>query len=294
MLKNRIYRGEIVRKGKAFPGEHAAIVDEELWKDVQGHSEENRLERREGDSAIEPSLLTGTLFDARCEPITPTYAVKKGTRYRYYISRRLIAGIDADNSDVRRVGQRLPAANLEALVTGRLRSLVADPVEILNAIAPGEHDAPAQRRMSDAAAALAARWDGMSSEALRRSMRSLIVRAQVHAARIDLDVSATQLARRLLSDGGAEGVPECDAHVDGGEEYLVRSSIPARLKRTGKEMKFIVDSPTISAPADTSLIRLVVRSQKIGEHCSRSAVRTSTRSLERKISRPLTHRGSCG
>ena len=59
MLKNRIYRGEIVHKGKAFPGEHAAIVDEELWQRVQSHLQENRIERREGDSAIEPSLLTG-------------------------------------------------------------------------------------------------------------------------------------------------------------------------------------------------------------------------------------------
>ncbi len=265
MLKNRIYRGEIVHKGKAFPGEHAAIVDEELWKEVQGLLDVNRLERREFDNAIEPSLLTGILFDARCEPMTPTHAVKKGTRYRYYVSRRLIAGIDADNSDGRIDGQRLPAANLEALVMDRLRFLVADPVDILNSIAPDKHDAPAQRRVADAAAALSARWDGMSSEALRRSMRSLIVRAQVHADRIDLDVSATQLARRLLSDGGAEGVPESDAHVDGGEENLVRLSISARLKRTGKEMKFIVDGPTISAPADTSLIRLLVRAQKIGE-----------------------------
>jgi DNA invertase Pin-like site-specific DNA recombinase len=265
MLKNRIYRGEIVHKGKAFPGEHEAIVDEELWQRVQSRLEENRLERREGDKAIEPNLLTGILFDASSEPMTPTHAVKKGTRYRYYVSRRLITGIDADNSDVRSVGQRLPAANLEALVTGRLRSLVADPVEILNAIAPGEHDAPAQRRMSDAAAALAAQWDGMSSEALRRSIRALIVRAQVHADRIDLDVSATQLARMLLSDGGADGVPGSNAHDAGGEKGLVRLTIPARIKRTGKEMKFVVDGLTNPAPADTSLIRLLVRAQKIGE-----------------------------
>src|SRR5271156_4781693 len=45
MLKNRIYQGEIVHKGKAFLGEHAAIVDEDLWRSVQGHLEENRLER---------------------------------------------------------------------------------------------------------------------------------------------------------------------------------------------------------------------------------------------------------
>jgi len=159
----------------------------------------------------------------------------------------------------------MAGANLEALVASRLRPLVSDPVEILNAIAPGEHDAPAQRRMSDAAAALAARWDGMSSEALRRSMRSLIVRAQVLADRIDLDISATQLARMPLSDGGAEADPESNARDASDEENLVRLIIPARLKRTGREMKFFVDGPTISAPADTSLIRLLVRAQKIGE-----------------------------
>src|SRR5271157_3750635 len=81
MLKNRIYRGEIVHKGKAFPGEHAAIVDEDLWRRVQSHLEENRMERREGDRALEPSLLAGIVFDACSEPMTPTHAVKKGTRY---------------------------------------------------------------------------------------------------------------------------------------------------------------------------------------------------------------------
>src|SRR5271154_5379390 len=48
MLKNRIYRGEIVHKGKSFPGEHAAMVDEDLWREVQSHLEQNRLERRDG------------------------------------------------------------------------------------------------------------------------------------------------------------------------------------------------------------------------------------------------------
>ena len=119
MLKNRIYRGEIVHKGKAFPGEHAAIVDEDLWRRVQSRLEENRMERREGDKGLEPSLLAGIVFDASSEPMTPTHAVKKGTRYRYYISRRLITGPASDNSR----GQRVPASNLEALVIGRLRAL---------------------------------------------------------------------------------------------------------------------------------------------------------------------------
>ena len=33
MLQNPIYRGEIVHKDQRYPGEHAAIVDPELWAD---------------------------------------------------------------------------------------------------------------------------------------------------------------------------------------------------------------------------------------------------------------------
>jgi hypothetical protein len=39
----------------------------------------------------EPSLLVGLLFDTDGERLTPTHAVKNGRRYRYYISRGLIA-----------------------------------------------------------------------------------------------------------------------------------------------------------------------------------------------------------
>src|SRR5215813_13731482 len=35
MLQNRIYRGQIVHKDNCYPGEHAAIIDEALWNEVQ-------------------------------------------------------------------------------------------------------------------------------------------------------------------------------------------------------------------------------------------------------------------
>ncbi|HZZ59639.1 MAG TPA: recombinase family protein [Roseiarcus sp.] len=265
MLKNRIYRGEIVHKGKSFPGEHAAIVDEDLWRRVQSHLEENRMERREGDKALEPSLLAGIAFDARSEPMTPTHAVKKGTRYRYYISRRLITGPATATSQ----GQRVPASNLEALVIGRLRALLADPVEFLNAISNGERDSPMQMRLRNAAAALSARWGHLPIVTQQDLARSVLVRAQVDADRIDLDVGSARLVSWLLNQGADEGIVEgnrtSSANADGSEETLIRLSIRASLKRTGKEMKFIVEGVTNSAAADTTLIRLLVRGQKIAK-----------------------------
>jgi len=56
------------------------------------------------------SLLSGILFDARGERMTPTHATKNNTRYRYYVSRSLLAGT------VKHSGQRIPAVSLEALV----------------------------------------------------------------------------------------------------------------------------------------------------------------------------------
>jgi site-specific DNA recombinase len=265
MLKNRIYRGEIVHKGQSFPGEHASIVDDELWRQVQSHLEENRPERREGERALEPSLLTGILFDANSEPMAPTHAVKKGTRYRYYISRRLITGAASDNSR----GQRVPASNLEALVISRLRALFADPVEILNAIANGACDAPMQKRLRDAAAAFSARWEHLPTETQHQLVRSILVRAQVHADRIDLDIGSARLVSWLLNDSAGEGIAEgnrtSSANADGCEAALIRLIIRASLKRTGKEMTFIVEGVTNAAPADTTLIRLLVRGQKIAK-----------------------------
>ena len=92
MLQNRIYRGEIVHKGKSYPGEHEAIIDEPLWNNVQAILSGNRIERAHaGATGHAPSLLTGMLFDARGGRMSPTHATKKGTRYRYYVS-TVIAG----------------------------------------------------------------------------------------------------------------------------------------------------------------------------------------------------------
>jgi site-specific DNA recombinase len=46
MLQNRIYRGEITHKGKSYPGEHPAIIDQPLWDEVQAVLAQNRVERQ--------------------------------------------------------------------------------------------------------------------------------------------------------------------------------------------------------------------------------------------------------
>jgi site-specific DNA recombinase len=85
MLRNRIYVGEINHRDKSYPGERAPITDPRLFEAVQTKLTENRQGRRLRRQTSN-ALLMGKLFDDRGNPMTRTYAIKKGVRYRYYIS----------------------------------------------------------------------------------------------------------------------------------------------------------------------------------------------------------------
>jgi len=132
MLQNRIYRGEIVHKDKGYPGQHAAIIPEQLWKEVQERLAANRLERKNGGRAREPSLLAGLIFDASGERMTPTHANKKGRRYRYYVTQSLIKRGRPTAADAAR---RVPAGEVERLVEVRIVSFLKDEGELHGALA---------------------------------------------------------------------------------------------------------------------------------------------------------------
>ena len=130
LLQNRFYRGEIGYKGDVYPGEHEAIVDERLWDAVQATLAANRVDRATGARTKTPSLLAGMVFDETGERLTPTHAVKKGARYRYYVSTSLMTG-----AGQKRSGRRIPAGDLERTVIDRLRTFFGDPGAVLDALA---------------------------------------------------------------------------------------------------------------------------------------------------------------
>ena len=69
----------------------SAIVDEELWNAVQARLSANLMKRRQ--ARIESgALLAGLIFDDRGNRMSPTYTVRRGNRYRYYISQAQLRG----------------------------------------------------------------------------------------------------------------------------------------------------------------------------------------------------------
>ena len=264
MLQNRIYRGEIVHKGTAHPGEHAPIIDEDLWSSVQLRLEANGVERRAGQAPAKSNLLTGMLFDADGQPMTPTHAVKKGVRYRYYVSRRLVTGTKSEKGNPETSGQRIPAANLEGLVVQRLRSFFADPVAVIESLPRHRCDAPSQKRATEATMEIVRALDDRREDAWDTIFRPMIVRVQARLDRIDLDLSAERLVERLLQTNNIDSHPSRRAEYNSAPaERVIRLSLPAELKRTGKEMKFVVHGDGDERTADPSLVRLIVRAHRL-------------------------------
>ena len=113
ILTNPVYRGMVRHKESAYPANHSAIIDEDLWSRVQESLKEKSARQRgqRSKKTGNGSPLTGKLFDENGDRLTPTYANSKGRRWRYYVSRSLMAQ-KSEGSD----GWRLPAAKLEKAV----------------------------------------------------------------------------------------------------------------------------------------------------------------------------------
>ncbi len=263
MLQNRVYRGEVVHKGAAYPGEHPPIVDEDLWLTVQRQLQANGVERQTSrEQAKQAYLLAGVLFDAGGEPMTPTHAVKKGVRYRYYVSRRLITDIKAEALRDQAAGQRLPAVQLERLILERFRKFLADPEAIAEALPPRHRDAPQLRRALGAAAEIVRAIAAGGEEQSFNMLRPLIARAQAHSNRIDVELRADLVAQTLLPGSDPESdAPDCGR--------LIQITIAAALKRAGMEMKFVIPGAKDVTAPDASLVRLLIRAHSL---CCRIAM----------------------
>ena len=266
MLQNRIYRGEIVHKDKSYPAEHEAIVDEALWSEVQAILTENRADRILGTAEKQVSLLSGILFDARGERMSPTHATKNNTRYRYYVSHSLLVGT------VKHSGQRIPASSLEALVTRRIHGWFGDRATMLDIFQSHTSDAATQKRLMVGLEQCVATWPELRADDVRKFMLSIAARIQVHPDRIDISLNPIRLPRWLLRlDAPAEPTAETQSDTDG---HFVTLTIPARLKRAGKEMKIVVEDGSDPATPDASLVRVLVRAHVIRDRLLQDKSRT--------------------
>ena len=122
ILNNRVYIGEAVHKGIAYPGEHAAIIDRLLWDRVHEIIRESPRKRAMRTRAQTPALLKGLIFGPTGAAMTPAHTRRNGKLYRYYVSTDVLKR-HADACPVRRI----PAAEIESAVVDQLRGILRAP-----------------------------------------------------------------------------------------------------------------------------------------------------------------------
>src|SRR5467141_549203 len=215
MLQNRIYRGEIVHKEQSHPGGHPPIIDQPLWDAVQAQLASNAAERNSSARHRQPSIVAGMLFDGDLNRMTPSHAVKKGTRYRYYVSGSLITKDRTEDS----AGLRIPAAEIEHLVSSRVHRWLLDPGSIYKSTSARLTDASMQQRLVARAADLGKYWPQLPVARKRAVLAALVERIEVSLDQIDIRLRPPRLG--VLLDVAA--APSQDE-----TEIL---SVPVRLRR---------------------------------------------------------------
>lgn len=224
ILNNRIYLGEIVHRKQAYPGQHQPIIDAELWSSVAEKLKTNNPVPQRPPRLTESSILSGLVFDAAGVRYTPTHAVKKGKRYRYYTSQSAIQGKDAAGIP------RIPAAELERVVENRVLALLNSPEELTEVLTLKRVESvklPVYRRaIQNIAKQVGER---------RRLMKSVLRRVVVLSGSVEIEISSGALRQVLFQE-----------HTTDASDANSTLSCRIEVRTFGSEIKIICDS----APLD--------------------------------------------
>ena len=249
MLANRIYRGDIVHKGEAYPGEHEPIVSEELWDDVQRALANRSQGGSTRQAARWPSLLINLLYDGEGRPMSPSHSTRKAVnvdgnaqrrRYRYYQTRP-----DAEGG----VAWRVTASDIEPLIRSRLAAFLEDQQTII-AMAE-DRSAEVINATLSSALGMAAKLRSQATGECRNTIEQIVRRIDLAQDNIAITVNNVGLRGQL-------GLPEVPS-VEGAVEETVLHCPVVKVRR-GHALRLILPPSAPAVPPrarDEKLVRLV-------------------------------------
>jgi DNA invertase Pin-like site-specific DNA recombinase len=235
LLRNRLYIGEIRHRHQWYPGEHKGVVPRELWDKVQAQLNSNLKTRRKRAREQSSSLLTGLVEDAAGNRFTPSFTIKRGRRYRYYVSQLAIKNTAGQPDGPTRV----PAHELEGRVTEKLLAFLKSDADVFDRLGAEDESPASIKNLVVAAKKLASRLPSLPSDDLRDLLTGFLRRVVIQENCIEVKCSRKDL-RLLLENGGkalasSQGVRK---PVDAND--LISLTIEAKSKRCGGEVHLVV------------------------------------------------------
>jgi len=236
LLSNRTYLGLTVHKGKVYPGQHEAIVDQKLFEAVQAKLAERTHPRASARAKRCVSLLAGMIHDEHGRPMSPIHTQNHGRRYSYYASN---AG-DGSRDPL----LRLPAGELDAATKARLASLLGNPHalrENLGDLEPSHLFALAGRCRD-----LAERVRSMSTAEVRDLLHQLGLAVRVAREQATASISAKALMAL--------------AEIQSDSDVRLTLSLPTMMTCYGHEPRLRLEPPASQAAVrDGRLVELIAR-----------------------------------
>lgn len=236
LLSNRTYLGLTTHKGKAYEGQHEAIVDARLFEAVRAKLADGANPVTSQGARRRVSLLAGMIHDEHGRPMSPYHTKNNGRRYSYYASH------PGDRS--RRHALRLPAGELDAAIRTALIKLLTDSHSLHS---QHQHLEPQQLfALLDHCIDLAERIRAMSVAEARLLLTKLSFEVTVSREIIEASISSQALLE----------------HAEIGCQTDARLSLSVRTTTTayGHEQRLRLDPPAQgTTPRDARLVELVAR-----------------------------------
>ena len=192
VLANRIYLGEAVHKGVAYPGEHAPIVDQRTWDKAHAVMAEPAHRRGAATRTQVPALLKGLIHGPNGRPMSPSHTRRRGRIYRYYVAREAIA----DGYDTCPVTS-VPAADVEGAVLNHVQKLLAAPELVARTWASAKRESEdeiTEREVTVLLADFATVWAELFPAEQARIVQLLVERVDVQEDALEVRIRAEGLA----------------------------------------------------------------------------------------------------
>ncbi len=206
LINNQVYLGEAVHKGTSYPGEHEAIISQDLWDRVHAILTESPRARGAKNRIGTDALLKGIIFAANGAAMTPTFTRKGERLYHYYVSMDLLRNRETPED----AGPaRLPAAMVEGAVVAEMRRLIASP-EIASRVLEAcrlSSDSVEERAAIEALRRLDGLWAHLFPAEQARIVRLLVDRVTVSSQGLAVDLRNNGIAA-LVHDLHAGAVME--------------------------------------------------------------------------------------
>ncbi len=195
ILNNRIYLGEIRHKEKWYPGEHQAIIDQDLWDKAHAILAQDRTQRARDTARKTAAPLKGLLYGPDGKAMTPTHTRRGDKLYRYYVTHTANKR-GYEECPVRMVR----AADIEGIVFDQFKAIFKNPAMIVSTwkAAATMNDGISEDEVREGLQSIEAVWDHLYHKEQARLLQLFIEKIRVEPDGVHIGIRTNGINSLVL------------------------------------------------------------------------------------------------